>query len=323
MEFRALGPLEVVDDGQVLDLGPFKHRSLLALLLIHANEVVSTDRILEALWGPEADGKENALWVYVSRLRSALEPHRSERGESTVLFRRDHGYVLAVDPASYDVGRFEQLVSDGRAMKYSDPAAAAGLLGEALALWRGPAFDEFRYEDFAHSEASRLDEVRVTTAEDRIDADLACGLAGELVSELEVLRERHPLRERFVAHLMLAMYRSGRAADALRAFGRFRREAGEGWASRFLPSCGGWRSGSCSMTKSFNACRSRETIEVEPLSRSSTHSRGCGRSSRRMLPSSSGATPSWLRCSEHSAATPSWRWSERVDRASRASFAPA
>ena len=108
MEFGVLGPLEVIHDGQPLDLGPHKQRSLLALLLIHANRVVSTDRILEELWGDDAEGKENALWVYVSRLRSVLEPERVERGESSVLLTKDHGYLLAVDPNAIDAHRHLQ-----------------------------------------------------------------------------------------------------------------------------------------------------------------------------------------------------------------------
>jgi basic membrane lipoprotein Med (substrate-binding protein (PBP1-ABC) superfamily)/DNA-binding SARP family transcriptional activator len=227
MEFRALGQLEVLHEGQARELGPFKQRSLLALLLVHANEVVSTERILEELWGTEAEGKENALWVYVSRLRSALEPQRAERGESAVLLRRDHGYELSVELADYDVAQFEQLVSDSRELKRSDPGAAAALLTEALDLWRGVAFEEFQYEEFAQNETSRLDEARVAATEDRLEADLARGLAGELVSELEGLRTQYPLRERPVSQLMLALYRSGRPAEALRAFGRFRDAIGE------------------------------------------------------------------------------------------------
>ncbi|CAN5753422.1 hypothetical protein BH23ACT10_BH23ACT10_13490 [soil metagenome] len=227
MEFRALGPLEVLRRGDVIDLGPRMQRSLLALLLIHVNEVVPAERILEGLWGPDARGKENALWVHVSRLRSALEPDRVGRGASKVLLRRGGGYMLLVDPAAYDVARFEQFAADGRALLGSDPAAAGDLLRRALDLWRGPPFDEFRYDTFAQTEIARLHEARMAVLENRIDADLASGLAGELVSELEVLRHEHPLRERPVGQLMLALYRSGRAADALRAFGRFRREVGE------------------------------------------------------------------------------------------------
>ena len=222
MEFRALGPLEVLVDGQVLDLGPRRQRSLLALLLIHADEVVPTEQVLEDLWGDDGASMENALWVSVSRLRTALEPDRVGRGASGVLLREGGGYRLLVDRERYDVARFEHLAAEGRALVESDPTAAAGLLAQALALWRGAAFDEFRYDAFAQMEIARLTEARVAALEDRVDADLRRGLAGEMVTELEVLRQEHPLRERPVGQLMLALYQSGRAADALRAFGRFR-----------------------------------------------------------------------------------------------------
>ncbi|MGI9624291.1 MAG: BTAD domain-containing putative transcriptional regulator, partial [Acidimicrobiales bacterium] len=227
MHFRALGPLEVIRDGEVVDLGPLKQRSLLALLLIQANEVVSTDRIIEELWGPDAEGKENALWVYVSRLRSALEPDRVERGESKILLRRDPGYMLCVDEGHYDVGDFERLLREGRTAKDGDPEAGAALISEALETWRGGALDDFQYEAFAQTEIARLEEERITALEDRVEADLACGLSGELVSELEALREHYPLRERLVGHLMVALYRSGRPADGLRAYGRFRQETAD------------------------------------------------------------------------------------------------
>ena len=227
LEFRILGTLEASENGQVLDLGALKQRALLALLVINANRVVSTDRILEELWGDEAEGKENALWVYISRLRSVLEPDRSDRGESTVLLTRDHGYTLLAEPSSVDALRFESEVGQARSLMKDDPQAASAMLGEALALWRGPALEEFAYEEFAQREISRLEELRLGGLEDRIDSDLRIGLAGELVSELEALYEEHPLRERPVGQLMLALYRAGRQAEALRAFERFRRTLGE------------------------------------------------------------------------------------------------
>lgn len=224
MEFRILGPLEVVEDGETLDLGPRKQRSLLALLLIHANRVVSTDRILEELWGDESEGKENALWVYVSRLRTVLEP---DRDQHTVLVTKDHGYVLTAAPGSIDAVRFERETSRARELAKDDPTAGSTLFREALDLWRGTPFQEFMYDDFAQTEITRLQELRLAALEDAIEADLRRGLSGELVSELEVLHREHPLRERPVDQLMLALYRSGRSADALRTFERFRRGVGE------------------------------------------------------------------------------------------------
>ena len=227
VEFRVLGPLEVAHDGRPFDLGPHKQRSLLALLLVHANRVVSTDQILDELWGDDAQGKENALWVYVSRLRSVLEPDRVERGESSVLLTRDHGYLLSVDPDSIDAHRFEAAAAEGRTLIRNDAAGASEILTAALDLWRGSAFQDFAYDDFARTEISRLEELRVAAVGDRIEADLRRGRAGELVGELEALQQRFPMQERFVSQLMLALYRSGRQADALRTFERFRRGLGE------------------------------------------------------------------------------------------------
>jgi len=227
VDYRVLGPLEVIDDGETVGIGPRKQRSLLALLLINVNRVVATDRILEELWGEEAEGKENALWVYVSRLRVVLEPEDSKRGEFSILVTRDHGYLLSVDPQSIDANRFETAVSEGRLLLRDDPSSASALLAEGLAEWRGLPLEDFTYDDFAHREISRLAELRLGALEDRIDADLRLGQTGEIVAELEPLHQQHPLRERVVGQLMLALYRSGRQADALRTFERFRRRVGE------------------------------------------------------------------------------------------------
>jgi len=227
MEFHALGAMAVTEGDDVVDVGPRKQQLLLALLLMHANEVVSTDRLLEHLWGDEAEGKENAFWVYISRLRTALEPDRVERGESTILLRRDPGYMLAIDEDDFDVAQFERLVETGRERISADPSLAAADLARALEMWRGPALDGFADEPMLRSPAARLNEMRVNATEDRIDADLAIGRAGELVSELESIHQHHPFRERPVGQLMLALYRAGRPAHALRSFERFRRMIGE------------------------------------------------------------------------------------------------
>jgi basic membrane lipoprotein Med (substrate-binding protein (PBP1-ABC) superfamily)/DNA-binding SARP family transcriptional activator len=160
-------------------------------------------------------------------LRSALEPGRVGRGDSTVVLRRGSGYMLSVAREAYDVTRFDDMLASGRAKLGGDPARASELIANALGLWRGNTFDDVQYEDFARVEIARLDEARVSALEDRIDADLECGHDGDLVSELEVVRSNHPLRERPVAQLMLALYRSGRPADSLRAFDRFRRVLAE------------------------------------------------------------------------------------------------
>ncbi|MDX2466058.1 MAG: BTAD domain-containing putative transcriptional regulator, partial [Acidimicrobiia bacterium] len=226
MEFRILGPLEVVRDGEVLDVGPYKQRALLALLLLHANRVVSTDRLLDDLWGDEAEGKENALWVYVSRLRAILEPKNGAAGNPQVLITRAHGYTINAKPESIDAHRFEQVVAGARSID-KDATAAAATLRSALELWRGSALQDFVYEDFARAEIARLEELRLSVTEEAIEGELRCGKAGALIAELEALNEQHPLREQPVAQLMLAMYRAGRSADALRTFERFRRTIGE------------------------------------------------------------------------------------------------
>jgi ABC-type glycerol-3-phosphate transport system substrate-binding protein/DNA-binding SARP family transcriptional activator len=224
MEFRVLGPLEVWRDSEPIGLESFRRRSLLALLLIHANEIVSTDRIIDELWGDEAGtDRQNALWVHVSGLRSVLEPEREKRAAGTVLVTRAPGYVLQVRPGELDAWRFGELVQEGRALLAQDPAAASLVLGEALALWRGRPYEDVAYEPFAQAAIAELEEQRLEAVELRVDADLRRGLAGELVAELEGLARQHPLRERLTGALMIALYRSGRRADALRAYGRLER----------------------------------------------------------------------------------------------------
>ena len=223
IEYRLLGRLEVLSDGAPVDLGSQRQRALLALLLANAGTVLSTDRILDELWGDAgATDKHNSLWVYVSGLRGALEPDRPKRSEGTVLLTRSPGYVVSVDPADLDVGRFEQCVAEARLIAETDPASAAVTLRDGLALWRGHAFEEFVYEGWAQADISRLEELRLEATEMRVEADLRLGLSGEVVSELKGLVRQHPLREGFVASLMLALYRCGRTAEALRAFAAFR-----------------------------------------------------------------------------------------------------
>jgi basic membrane lipoprotein Med (substrate-binding protein (PBP1-ABC) superfamily)/DNA-binding SARP family transcriptional activator len=226
MELRALGPLAALRDGEELDLGAPRQRAVFALLLVHRNDALPADRILEELWGDEAEGKLNALRVYVSRLRDALEPDRERYGDSALQTVGD-GYRLDVDDNNYDVAEFERLVTAGKGLLRADPAGAAATLRSALELWRGPPFADFSYDNFVQTEAHRLSEMRVDAIEDRVDADIATGLGGELVTELEALRRRHPLRERLAAQQALALYRSGRPAEALRAISRFRRHVGE------------------------------------------------------------------------------------------------
>ena len=212
LEVRLLGPLEVSTDGRSVSVGGAKPRALVAALALDSGRVVSVDRLVESLWpGEPPDTAGHAVQVYVSQLRKLL-------GHQTIA-TRPPGYVLELDPRAVDVHRFARLVSEGReTLGAGDPTAASSLLREALALWRGPALADFTYEPFAQTEIARLEELRLVALEERIGADLALGRHAELGSELEALVEAQPLRERPRAQLMLALYRSGRQADALAAY---------------------------------------------------------------------------------------------------------
>jgi DNA-binding SARP family transcriptional activator len=213
MDFRILGPLEVTRDGKALSLGGTKQRGVLAILLLNANEVVSTDALVDRLWGGRSPPTAiKALQVYVSKLRKELG--------GDALVTRSPGYVLRVEPGEFDLRRFEELVGQAQA---ADPRTASTALREALALWRGSPLADFAYEPFAQAEIVRLEELRLAALEDRIDADLARGLHAVLVSELEGLLAEHPLCERLRGQLMLALYRSGRQAEALEVFQAGRR----------------------------------------------------------------------------------------------------
>jgi DNA-binding SARP family transcriptional activator len=228
MEFRILGPLEVVDDGRPLALGGAKPRSLLALLVLEANRVVSTDRLIDKLWGDETPATAaKSLQVLVSRLRKVLEGERDEGGPG-ILLTRPPGYLLRVEPGELDLYRFQQLLEEGRqALAAGDSAAAAATLRSALALWRGAPLADFAYESFAQTEIARLEELRLAALEERIEADLALGSHADLVPELEALSTSQPLRERLRGQLMLALYRSGRQAEALQAYQDIRRHLAE------------------------------------------------------------------------------------------------
>jgi DNA-binding SARP family transcriptional activator/ABC-type branched-subunit amino acid transport system substrate-binding protein len=220
MEFRILGPLEVVEDGRRLDLGGRKQRALLAALLLRANEVVSQDALIDDLWGesPPATAAKT-LQAYVSRLRKALAGADDEARTEGRLETHAHGYVLRIAPDALDADAFQGLLEEGRQANARDePKLAADRLRDALALWRGPALADLAYESFAQPEIARLEELRRTALEERIDADLALGRDGELIAELETLVERHPLRERLRGQLMLALYRAGRQAQALQVY---------------------------------------------------------------------------------------------------------
>ncbi len=223
MEFRILGPLEVVDGERTLPLGARTRRALLAVLLLRRGQVVSVDEIVEALWGAEPPRTaEHSIQVYVSELRKVLGADPVADAPVAITLQPP-GYAMRIPSEALDVNRSERLAERGRAaMAAGDPGAAAALLGEALDLWRGPPLADFAYDDFARGDIESLEELRLGTTEDRIDADLALGRHAETVAELQTLVDAHPFRERLRTSLMLALYRSGRQAEALQEFHRAR-----------------------------------------------------------------------------------------------------
>ena len=220
MLFRVLGPLEALHGGRPVALGGAKQRALLAILLLHANRAVSTDTMIDHLWGehpPPSAAK--VVQVYVSQLRKALgyvdEAGVTRRGITTT----SGGYLVEVQPHELDVLLFESLVGRGRrAQEVGAVDRGVQLLGEALSLWRGKALADFEFEPFAASEIGRLEDMRLSTLEARIEGDLALGRHAEVTGELESLLAGHPSRESLCSLLMLALYRSGRQADALDRF---------------------------------------------------------------------------------------------------------
>jgi DNA-binding SARP family transcriptional activator len=213
VEFRVLGPLEVVDGGGAVKLGGRNQRALLALLLLNEGEVVSVDRLIDALWGENPPRTaQTSLQNAVSQLRKALGSDR--------LATRSPGYVLRLGEDELDVERVRLLVAEARTREAEDRAR---LLREAEGLWRGPPLAEFAYDAFAQPAIGRLEELRLGIIEERVDAELVLNRHSELAAELEALVKEHPLRERLRGQLMLALYRTGRQADALNAYQGARR----------------------------------------------------------------------------------------------------
>jgi DNA-binding SARP family transcriptional activator len=212
-EFRLLGPLEVFVDGQPLRIAAAKPRALLALFLLNRNRVVSTERLVDELWGDAVPAlATKTLQVYVSQLRKALGAER--------LITRPPGYELRIGEGELDLDRFEALAAEARTA--GDPKDAVAGFQEALGLWRGAALREFRAEPFAEPAAARLEDLRLAAVEDRIEAELDTGASSAVIPELEELVAAEPLRERPRELLMLALYRSGRQADALDLYRRTR-----------------------------------------------------------------------------------------------------
>lgn len=229
LEIGVLGPLRLMRDGLPVSLNGPKPRALLAALAVDAGSVVSRDRLIDALWGesPPASA-QGTLHTHLTHLRTALEPDRDKSAPATLVATVPGGYELRLDQGALDASRFEALAAEGRrALASGDPLAAAEVLRSALGLWRGRAYEGYDHEEFARPEAVRLEQQRMSALEDRIEADLQVGRHSELVGELESLVDKDPLRERLWGFLMVALYASGRQADALRAFQRVRRVLGD------------------------------------------------------------------------------------------------
>ncbi|MDJ0923108.1 MAG: BTAD domain-containing putative transcriptional regulator [Acidimicrobiia bacterium] len=226
LEFHVLGPLEVVSaTGQVRITAP-KQRAILAVLLLHANEVVSTDRLLDDVWGgDDTEVGVSTLHYHMSKLRERLNGGHGAAGD--IITTKAPGYLLEVDAEHLDVLEFEKLVEEARRLRSADPGRALGLLDQALALWHGDPYADFAYDEFAQLERERLHELRRGVVEERVDLLLATGRHAELIPELESLAREHPNRERLWGQLGLALYRIGRQADAVATFGRLREQLGE------------------------------------------------------------------------------------------------
>ena len=219
MKFCVLGPLEAYEDGRAVVIGGGRQRALLALLLVHAGEPVSRDRLIDELWnGEPPPSASQSLDAYISRLRRAFRA----AGGDDVLTTQAPGYTLHAD--EIDAQAFERLVEEGRhALAAGDPTQAAERLRTAVALWRGDPYVEVSDEEWARLEVDRLRALRLAATEDRIDAELALGRNAALIPELEKLASSQPTRERLVGQLMIALYRAGRQADALAAYRAARR----------------------------------------------------------------------------------------------------
>jgi DNA-binding SARP family transcriptional activator len=207
LEFRLLGPVEAFADSVSLDLGGAKQRAVLALLLLHANELLPRERLIDDLWGgdPPATARDTVK-VYVGRLRRLL----SSNGVPAPVLTRGSGYVLAIDPEQVDVHRFRRLSDQGsRALAEADVETAAALLREALSLWRGVPLADLGEASFVRDERVRLEELRLGALEDEFEAELALGRASGVVPELQQLTREQPYRERLHRQLMLALYRRG------------------------------------------------------------------------------------------------------------------
>ncbi len=219
--FRILGPIEAWSGERRLPLGGQRQLGLLAFLLLRGNRAASSDALLDAIWGPDRSGADNRLQMAIARLRKALAPLQGD-GEA-MLRTVGGGYLLSVAPGELDTDVFEASMKQARtALESGKPARAAELSSVALGLWRGPPLAEVAFANFAQGEIRRLDELRLTALETRIDAELELGRHHELVGELDALVLEHPGRERLAGQLMVAEYRCGRQSEALEVYQRTR-----------------------------------------------------------------------------------------------------
>ena len=225
LSFRVLGPLEIERDGRPVAVGGPKERLVLGVLLAGAGTVVSVDGLVDAVWGERPPRTaERTIHAYIARLRRTLEPRHQPGGTQTVIETVGRGYRLAIDPDQLDAGRFEQMARSGaNQLGAGDAAAAATALRAALAEWRGDAYAGLADVGPCAAEATRLESLRLTAVEDKVDADLAAGQTAALVAEIEAAVAEQPFRERRWGQLMVALYRSGRQGDALAAYQRARR----------------------------------------------------------------------------------------------------
>jgi DNA-binding SARP family transcriptional activator len=224
VDFLLLGPLEARQAGRPLRLGSIKHRMLLAKLLLHANQVVSTDELIDTVWGEQPPPTvRQSLQNHVASLRRTIEPGGGGASPPRTLITRDPGYLLQLDPDQLDLHRFRRLASEGRGALGGEATTALRLLHEALSLWRGPVLADVVATGAAWPELVGIDEERIAALEVRIEAELVLGRHLELIGELEALVRSYPLREHLHGQLMLALYRSGRQADALAAYRAARR----------------------------------------------------------------------------------------------------
>ena len=258
VEFKLLGPLEVTDGTRQIEVSRPKLRALLVVLLLQANQVVSLDRLVEGLWGadPPASTTGN-LHTYVSLLRRLLESG-ARTGQHRLLVSAPAGYAIRIEPEQLDVTRFEAAAAEGdRALLDGRWDDALAVYDRALGQWRGDALGELASEPFAQAAAARLEEARLAAVEGRVEARLALGHHAALIGELETLVAGHPLREGVRGKLMLALYRSGRQADALAAYQALRRPSPTSSASSPHRSCSASKRRSCSRSPSWTGRRPR------------------------------------------------------------------